>query len=383
MKKTLSIIALFLLIPSFSMGQEQLPGEGINGAHDLAPETYYRAEVLEILDERYQGLGDDKQVFQDMRVRILRGNEKDQEVEIRNVGGATINGGNGFKKGDKIVINKTLEAGEPVYYVNDIYRIPSLIWITVIFLAVVLFFSRKRGLSSILGLAISVLVILKYVSPQILAGKDPLVTSLIGVVVIAVVSLYLAHGFNKRTSVALLGTLLTLGIATVISLLFVHWANLFGSGSEESIYLQFDQNIIVNLKGLLLGGIMIGVLGVLDDITTAQSAVVDELKKANPLLGFSELYKRASSVGQEHISSLINTLFLAYAGVSLPLFLLLAASGNSPIWTLINSEFISEEIVRTLVGSITLVLAVPITTLLAAYFFAKTGPSDAESGHHH
>lgn len=379
-KFTVPFLAL-LLWPGLGLAQEG--GEPVNGAVQIAPEVYSRAEVLEVLEERYQGGDITQQVFQDLSVRILNGDEKGLVVEIRNVGGATINGGNGFKVGDIVVINKTINQGEADYYVNDIYRIPSILWVTGVFLAVVLLFSRWRGLASILGLSVSVLVILKFITPQILAGRDPLITSLIGGVIIAVVSLYLAHGFNKRTSVALLSTMLSLGLAVVTALLFVHFTNLFGSGSEESIFLQFDQDRIINLRGLLLGGIILGVLGVLDDITTAQSAVVDELKKANPGFTFMELFKRGSSVGQEHISSLINTLFLAYAGVSLPLFLLLGSSTGYPLWTLLNSEFIAEEIVRTLVGSITLVMAVPITTLLAAYFFSKTGPSNVEGGHTH
>jgi len=382
----------FLKIATIVLGLTLWPGlglaqgsdlEGISGALPIAPEIYSRGEVLEVLSEQYQGVEPQIQVFQDLSVKILSGEESGVVVEIRNVGGATINGGNGFRVGDKIVINKTINQGEVAYYVNDIYRIPAILWATIAFLIVILIFSRWRGLYSVLGLGFSVLVILKFITPQILAGKDPLVTSLIGGFFIAIISLYLAHGFNKRTSIALLSTMVSLVIAVLTALLFVHMTNLFGSGSEESIFLQFNQDMIINLRGLLLGGIILGVLGVLDDITTAQSAVVDELKKANPNLTFIELFKRGSSVGQEHISSLINTLFLAYAGVSLPLFLLLGSSTGYPFWTLVNSEFIAEEIVRTLVGSITLVLAVPITTLFASYFFSKTGPSKVEGGHTH
>jgi uncharacterized membrane protein len=135
----------------------------------------------------------------------------------------------------------------------------------------------------------------------------------------------------------------------------------------------------------LLGGIMLGVLGVLDDITTAQSAVVDELKRANPSLPFKELYKRGLSVGREHIASLVNTLFLAYAGASLPLFMLFTVYRDQPVWFLLNNEVISEEIVRTLVGSVCLILAVPITTALAAAIFGKTGPDKTtdHQGHAH
>jgi uncharacterized membrane protein len=188
---------------------------------------------------------------------------------------------------------------------------------------------------------------------------------------IVLVSLYLAHGFNKRTSVALLSTILVLFLAIGLSFLFVSATMLHGNGSEEAIYLQINPGQNINLQGLLLGGIILGALGVLDDITTGQAAAVDEIHKANPSLSRKELYKRGLSIGHEHIASLINTLALAYAGVALPLFLLFSLNHAAPFWTLLNSEGVAEEIVRTLVGSTVLVLAVPISTHFAAYFFAK------------
>ncbi|HYC80108.1 MAG TPA: YibE/F family protein, partial [Candidatus Binatia bacterium] len=139
----------------------------------------------------------------------------------------------------------------------------------------------------------------------------------------------------------------------------------------------------LNLRGLLLGGIILGVLGVLDDITTAQSAAVYEIRRANPALPFKELYSRGLSIGREHISSLVNTLFLAYAGASLPLFLFFTAGDHpQPFWVTLNSEFIAEELIRTLVGSVALMLAVPITTFLAAYYFSRRPVEQSAAGEH-
>ena len=348
----------------------------IGDSLNIPADAYYKAEVTAITDQQYLGTDPDKQVFQTLRVRILSGDEQGQEITIDGVGGININGGHGFAVGDKIVVNKTTVNGEAQYYVQDIYRVPALLWLSAIFLLVVLVFSRFRGLMSIVGLGVTVIVILKFIAPQIMAGKNPLEIVLVGASVITLASLYLAHGFNKRTSIAVLSTLLTLGLAVGIAYGFVHFSRLFGNGSEESVYLQFNQTQNINLQGLLLAGIILGALGVLDDITTAQSATVDELKKANPALGFTRLYRGAASVGREHISSLINTLFLAYAGVALPLFLLLTANNTDPIWVTVNSEFIAEEIVRTLIGSVVLILAVPLTTVLAAYFFSRRQPED-------
>jgi uncharacterized membrane protein len=193
--------------------------------------------------------------------------------------------------------------------------------------------------------------------PRILAGDNPFLTTLVGSIIIVTVSLYLAHGFNHRTSIALLSTSVTLALAIALAVLFVHLAKLFGLGTEDAYFL-IAANQTINLQGLLLGGIIIGTLGVLDDITTAQTAVVAELKRAKPDLSRHELYKRSLTVGHEHIASLVNTLVLAYAGTSLPIFLLFTLNRTEPIWTILNSEFVAEEIVRTLVGSSALVMSV-------------------------
>jgi uncharacterized membrane protein len=162
--------------------------------------------------------------------------------------------------------------------------------------------------------------------------------------------------------------------------------HLTGGGTEEAFYLQIGVLSTLNLRGLLLGGIIIGALGVLDDITTAQTAAVDEISKANPSLRFEELVKRGHSIGREHITSLVNTLALAYVGASLPLLLIFSAAHSEPLWVLLNREYIIEELVRTLIGSITLILGVPISTLLAALFLRAdphAQPVHSHEGHHH
>lgn len=210
-----------------------------------------------------------------------------------------------------------------------------------------------------------------FIIPSIIGGNNPFVMSLLGSGVIASASLYLSHGFSKRTTIALISTLLTLVLAAVLSIIFVEITRLSGAGTEESFFLQFGPLEQLNLKGLLLGGIIIGALGVLDDITTAQSAAVEEIHNANPKLSAKDLYKRGLSVGKEHIASLVNTLVLAYAGASFPLLLLFSIEDVEPFWVTLNHEYMVEEIVRTLVGSTALIFAVPITTYLAARAFTK------------
>ncbi|MDP2691138.1 MAG: YibE/F family protein [bacterium] len=333
-------------------------------------DDYYRGQVTKILDEHDTEVMGDHQITQKLLVEITEGPEKGKEVEIDQPVTSSQPDDLKFRIGDTVVVLRNQEFDQPLYYIMDQYRLPSLIWLFGVFFILTIIFAGWTGLTALIGLAFNLLVIVSYIIPQIIAGENPLVVSFIGGVGIALVSLYFAHGFNKRTSIALVGTLSTLVIALPLSMLFVGVSRLTGVGTEEAFFLQLGTLGNINLKGLLLGGIMIGVLGVLDDVTTAQSAAVEELKKANPRLGFGELYRRGLSIGKEHITSLINTLALAYVGASFPVLLIFHVS-QQPVWAILNSEFIAEEIVRTLVGSVALILAVPITTALAAWYFGK------------
>ena len=259
------------------------------------------------------------------------------------------------------------------WQVIDHYRIPQLGWVFVLFFVLVFSFTRKRGVLSLVGLGVSIAIIWWGVIPLILAGNNALAVSLGGAIAIAVISLYLAHGLRMRTTVSVVSTVVTLCVSVGVGSLFIWMSRLTGVGSEDAFFLQLSQSgDALDLQGILLGGILIGALGVLDDITTSQTAAVEEIYKANPKFSKKELYKRGLSVGREHITSLVNTLALAYIGASFPLFLSLPANISQPSWLLFNSEFIGEEVVRTLVGSTALVLAVPLTTLLAVYVFCRT-----------
>lgn len=280
---------------------------------------------------------------------------------------AEIGTNDSFARGNAVVLVKESDGGAERYFIADAYRLNGVYGILVAFLLAAVVFGRRRGAGAILGLAVSIAVIALYIVPTIARGGNPFVTSIIGAAVILFVSLFLAHGFRRRTVAAFLGTLVSLGIAVGLSALFVALTKLTGAGTEEAVMAQTDALAGLNLKGLLLGGIIIGVLGVLDDVTATQAAAVDEISIADPKLPARELYRRGLSVGKEHIAALVNTLALAYAGAALPLFLLFVASKEVPWWVALNSEFVVEEIVRTLVGSTALLLAVPITTAIAAF----------------
>lgn len=367
------IVALALFIPSLANAQEM--DNTINSADPSLHETlqapefpadeFYRGRVTEILEEGTQEVGGLSQPFQRLKIEITSGKEKGTTQEILYGRDVTIVEDQKFAVGDGVVLVKIYSIDGPSYFLMDGYRVPALFTALAIFIFLVIIMARLKGVASLLGLLFTVLVLMFYIIPRIMSGANPLTVSLTGAFIIAVVSLYLAHGFSRRTSIALGSTVVSLGLSALLAVAFVSMGRLFGLGSEEAFFVQVTPTATINLRGLLLGGIIIGALGVLDDITTAQTAAVDEIHKANPTLSTKELYRRGLSVGKEHISSLVNTLVLAYAGASLPLFLLFSLN-EQPWWVVLNSEHIAEEVIRTLVGSSTLVLAVPIATYFAA-----------------
>ena len=251
----------------------------------------------------------------------------------------------------------------------DRYRIPLVIMIVGIFVAVVLLVGRRKGLMSIAGLGAGIVVIGWGIVPLILAGHNALFVSIAGAYVIAIISIIIAHGLKRRTFISLACILAVLVLVTILAIVATSLMGLTGIVDEGSYYLQRD-NTAIDLSGVLVGGIVIAALGALDDIVTTQVAAVDEIKKARPQVTLNELYTRAASIGGEHIASLVNTLVLVYVGAALPLILLLVAS-SSDLFQVFNSEFIVTEIVRSMIVSIGLVLAVPISTFLAAYIVSR------------
>ncbi len=384
MKRLLVYLSLLLfLIPGLVSAQSAAspPSEGVL-PEDFKPSLVYNlGEISDIISDEAKTLAGSTHRVQVLRAKILRGPEKGKEVDLKEH--IASQESQSLQKGDKVVVVKQNLYQGSSYYVSDKYRLPSFALIFGFFLALTVLFARLKGFMAIFGLAVSLLILIQFVIPKILSGSNPMMVGIFGAVSIAVISLYLAHGFNRRATIALISTLITLAIATGLATLFVSLARLTGLGSDEAFYLQLGPTENLNLKGLLLAGIIIGALGVLDDVTTSQVAAVDEIHSANPKLPFAELYKRGLSVGQEHIASLVNTLVLAYAGTSFPLFLLFTMNHEIPLWVKLNNEIIAEEVIRTLVGSCALIFAVPIATFLAAFYLEGREPSRQETGHHH
>ena len=267
--------------------------------------------------------------------------------------------------GDEVLVTAYEAGGETVYFIADRLRTFPLWALGAVFAAAVVLVGRWRGVWSLVGLAASFLVIVRFIVPAILSGMNPLAATLIGASVIMTATLVLAHGATPKTGAALAGTVLSLLLAVLLATFAVDAAALTGLAGDQEATLRLLSGGTIDARGVLLGGIIIGALGVLDDVTATQSSAVFELRRANPLLGAGELFARGLNVGRDHIASTVNTLVLAYAGAALPLIVILSVQPE-PLGLLISREQIATEIVRTLVGSIGIVAAVPITTAIAA-----------------
>ncbi len=271
-----------------------------------------------------------------------------------------------FTVGDQVVLAYTggdlAESGS--YQIQDFQRGTSMLWLAALFAAAVLLLGRWRGLASLTALGFSFLVLVVYLFPAILAGADPVIVGVLAASVIMFGVLYLTHGVSARTSSAVLGTVLSLALIGVLGTAFSAVTQLTGLDDDTGNLIRVLGHG-VDARGLLLAGMIIGALGVLDDVTVTQTSAVWELRRANPALGARALYTAALRIGRDHIASAVNTLALAYAGAALPVLLTFSLSGQS-FSTLITAQNVAQEVVRTLVGSIGLVAAVPITTAIAA-----------------
>lgn len=376
-KKVLSIILLLATFSVVSTISIFLTPPSVYAQVELATEERLETKVNNIIEEKQIDIPDpaelgktQKQSYQKLELLVTKGSLTGQRIIVEN-GNLPMANIQRFKTGDQLVINKTKDLdGNDLFYITDQVRRGSLFWLFAIFAVLTVIVGRWRGIASLIGMGVSFLVILVFILPRILAGSDPILTTILGSIAIIPVTFYLSHGINKKTTLAVVGTFVALVITGILANIFIEAAKLTGFVSEEAGFLQVAKQGAVNIKGLLLAGIIIGVLGVLDDVTVSQSAIVQQLKEANSKLKAGELYKRAMDVGRDHIASMVNTLVLVYAGASLPLLLLFINTPH-PFSEVINYEIIANEVVRTLVGSIGLVLAVPITTLIAVAAFNK------------
>jgi uncharacterized membrane protein len=308
-----------------------------------------------------------KDIKQELEIEFNNGRET-KKIITTNYTTATSD--KNYNIGDSIVLNVDERNSSNPYTLMDKYRLNNLIVIALIFAISACLLSGFRGFNSLIGLLFSILVISQFTIPYIVSGANSVMVSMITIFVIAVTGVFVAHGFNRKTAISVISILITCMLAILFSYIAIYFTQLSGIGDEDQSYIKTIPGLEnINLQGLLLAGIIIGTLGVLDDVVTGQVAVADEIARINTTLKTNEVFWRCMNVGREHIASLINTLFLAYAGSNLPIFIIFYTYQYEPLWSIINREFIAQEAVRTLSGSMALLFAIPIATFLASVYF--------------
>jgi uncharacterized membrane protein len=353
-------VAMLALQPAMAGAQEPARGQ-----------DYARGTVMTVEP------GDDgggPAATQSVRVRLRDG----QEIVVEHPESGVPVGA-----GDDIVLTRiTRPDGSSAYFIADHYRLNATWVIVAGFALLVVVAAGVRGVGALAGLAISLLVIVGFIVPRIVDGANPLMVSLGGGSVILVVTTYIAHGVSARTTIAIAGALSALVATFLLALVSVALLDLSGTGSQDAAALQFGETAELDLRGLLLAAIIIGTLGALDDITATQAAVVFEIASERGQSA-TEIFRRAMVIGREHIISLVNTLVLAYAGAALVVFIYLEVNRDrTPVWVTLNSELVTEEVVRTVAGSAGLMLAVPLTTLVATWWVKRRGARSAPTGGH-
>lgn len=365
----LFFMGLLVCAPFFTFAQE---------VHQELKETV-RAVVLEIVGEESRDIigTDTDAVVQEIRVQIKEGEKAGQVATFENDLMRV-------EEGDSIYVNRLETIGGVEYYTfKDADRRPALLTLGLLFAGVLLLFSGFHGLRSLISLGASIAIIFFVLVPLLLSGHSPVLVSVMVACPILAIAFFTTHGLKSISVIAFLGTMGAVVITGGIATLWVHMTHLTGLSSDEAIYLNFSTKGTLDFGGILLGSIIIGILGILDDVSITQASVVAELKRANQRLAFRELYTRALRVGRDHVGSLVNTLSLAYVGVSLPLILLLVQAQSSLILSL-NQEIVAVELIRIFVGSIGLILAVPLTTLIASFWYERYSVSvEKHEGHSH
>ncbi|MDD4289809.1 MAG: YibE/F family protein [Patescibacteria group bacterium] len=339
-----------------------------------AVEEIFKAVVSEISEQK-STIRDDGSTSMQQKIKLKgpEGKWKDKEIFFDGTEYDVLSA-NEYKVGDKVLVHYSVEPdGGESFYVIGFSRTTNIYWLVLLFLLTVIVIGGLKGFRALIVLLLTFLIILKFIIPQILSGANPLFITLVGSLVILIFGVYITEGLKRTSTISIFSILISLIITGLLSVLFSAMTKLTGFASEEAAYLVGLSGGNINIKGLLLSGIIIGALGVLDDVIISQVALVKELKISNPELSKNQTYKQAMRVGVSHLSSMVNTLFLAYAGASLPLLILFSIR-QEPFLTfnqVIDNEMMATEIVRTLTGSIGLILAVPIATFLAVNFINK------------
>lgn len=372
-RKILTIFSFFLFIflsPIFvALAQES---EIVSDSHTLE-----KAVVVDILSvkEKFLAISDTPVVVQTLEVKIFSGENKGRVVIFDNDYSV-------LDIGDKFILSHTTTSdGRELFAVSDHYRLPILLVLIGLFILITVIFGGIQGGRGILSLAGSLVIIFFVLLPLLIKGYNPVVVSILVSSAIIVTGSYVTHGFNRTTSTAVIGMIGTIIVTGILAIIAVKTTALTGFSEDESVYLAINTKGALDATGLLLGGILIGLLGTLYDASISQAIAVEEIHLANPDLTKKEVYKRVIRMGREHIGALVDTLAIAYVGAALPLLLLIYSSTDLPLGALLNQEIFATEIVRIVIGSIGVILAVPATTYISTMMLV--GKIKKRDGHTH
>jgi len=353
-----TVAGLVALWPTFTDDSEPL--------EPLVTGELVAVEVVPGEPDEMLGLSGDTALLE---VAVLDGPDAGTTLQLE----VTTDGFPELRVGDRVLMDRLTDVdGELRYFITDLDRLPALLWLLGLFVVVVLAVSRWHGLRSLLGLALSLAIVVRFVVPAIIAGTSPPLVAMVGAMAVMLVTLYLVHGVNEMTTSAVIGTAGALVLTIGLGSLFIDRGRITGFASDDAVFARFAVDGL-DLQGLVLAGLIIAALGVLDDVTISQASTVFALHDTDRTQTWPVLFGRAMQVGRDHIASVVNTLFLAYTGASIAL-LLLFTTGGVPTRELLNSELLAEEIIKTVVGSLGLIAAVPLTTALAATIAIGRGP---------
>lgn len=370
MRKIIFIIFIFFSVFSHASANELMQDK----------QEILKAKVIKIEESGIRALPglDQEQKYQKISITLLEGEDAGSMVSIEN-------DYTQLKEGQKFYLLKTLRSddGKVTYSVSDVYRMPWIIFFIILFIVLVIIFGGIQGIRGLLSLAGGLILIFYLLLPKIIAGVSPLFIGCIVASLISIIGSYITHGFNRTTTSAVIGMVSTVMITGLLAYLAVQITSLSGMDSEESMYILHNSHGAINLQGLLLSGIIIGLLGVLYDSAIGQAISVEELWRADSNLSKKYVFKRALRIGREHIGALVNTLSLAYVGAALPLLVLFSFPSYGSVNLLINREMFATEIVRAMIGSIGLVLAVPITTFISVWMLHGVKFSGHKHEHSH
>lgn len=377
-----------ILVASALPAQAQTEDFSQPAAANPTTSQVVEGRVTKIVEERLLETMGQTQHYQKLEIQLTTTDQPTITVEhgqVPNVRDQT------FQVGDRVQLMATTVDGQTSYQISDHVRRLPLLALGIIFAGLVLLINFKKGLASLLSLGITFVVIFAVVLPLILSGIHPVAVAIMAALVLIPTTYFLSHGFNRKTAIAAIGTLFSLTVAIALAQYFISATRLTGYASDEAGFLQTAMQGQLDIQGLILASIVLGLVGVLDDVTITQAGFIQQLRQAQPTISPRELYARAMVVGRDHIASLVNTLILVYTSAAMPLLLLFSQTGR-PFLEVINYEIIAEEVVRTLIVSIGIVISVPVTTYLGAktidwplwkHKIFNTFTSKEDHAHHH